>query len=353
MPEKHGLELTTTSTSAKRSKSDLVHVQNNQIYRTLKRTSDLDAPIMHLTGHRGDVLSCRFSNNGNHIASASADKMIFLWKASGDTNNYGLLAGHKSAILQLEWSRDSNRIVSCSTDETVALWDAETGEIIKRCRNHKSIVNSCSISKRGQEMIASCGDDGLIHIWDVRQKNPVKTYQDALPLTAITFSNDGGSVFVGGIDNCIKHWDLRTDAVSYTLTGHEDTVTGLRLSPQGDRLLSNSMDNTVRIWDIKPFFVGNTRLEKIFEGAPHGYEKNLLRPCWSPDSDFIAAGSGDRSVVVWNSRSGKIVYKLPGHKGCVNEVDWSESMIVSCSNDKTLFVGELNPTFISFHYLSF
>ena len=112
------------------------------------------------------------------------------------------------------------------------------------------------------------------------------------------------------------------------------------------------MDNTgkrecwrlikVCIWDIRPFSIGNSRLEKVFEGAPHGFEKNLLRPCWSPDGYFIACGSGDRSVVIWDISSGKMVYKLPGHKCCVNDVDWSGAMIASASNDHTLFVGELD-----------
>ncbi len=79
-----------------------------------------------------------------------------------------------------------------------------------------------------------------------------------------------------------------------------------------------------------------------FEGAPHGFEKNLLRPCWSPDEEFIAAGSADRSVVVWSIPRQRIVYKLPGHKGCVNEVDWAGTVLSSASNDHNIFLGELN-----------
>jgi Prp8 binding protein len=100
------------------------------------------------------------------------------------------------------------------------------------------------------------------------------------------------------------------------------------------------MDNTCKIWDIRPFT--EQRLVKVLHGAPHGFEKNLLRPCWSPEDDFVAVGSGDRSVVVWDVDTGDVVYKLPGHQGCVNEVDWAKNVIVSCSNDRTLFVGELN-----------
>ena len=135
---------------------------------------------------------------------------------------------------------------------------------------------------------------------------------------------------------------MRKDSISFELSDHQDTITGLKLSPNGDSLLSYSMDNTLKSWDVKPFAVQGSRIQKTFTGAPHGYEKNLIRPCWSPDSDFVSVGCGDRSVLIWNFATEKIAYKLPGHKGCVNQVDWADSMIVSASSDRTLFIGELN-----------
>lgn len=155
-------------------------------------------------------------------------------------------------------------------------------------------------------------------------------------------------MFVGGIDNEIKAYDLRKKAVIYSLKGHLDTISGIRLSPDGNQLLTNSMDNTLRTWDVKPFAVNsstNGRMLKIFEGAPHGFEKTLIKPCWSACGDYISSGSADRTVVVWDVATRNILYKLPGHKGCVNEVDWSskESILVSGSSDKTLFLGEIDP----------
>ena len=139
-----------------------------------------------------------------------------------------------------------------------------------------------------------------------------------------------------------KAWDLRKDTISHTMNGHTDSITGLTLSPDGTTLLSYAMDNTLRLWDTKPFATSGSRLLKTFEGAPHGFEKNLIKPCFSPDSDFIATGCGDRSVMIFNVSSGRTVYKLPGHKGCVNQVDWAGNVLASGSNDNTIFMGELN-----------
>jgi Prp8 binding protein len=58
----------------------------------------------------------------------------------------------------------------------------------------------------------------------------------------------------------------RPDQVQFTLTGHQEAVTGMRLSPDGNSLLSNAMDNTMRCWDVKPYASGD-RCLKVFLGA--------------------------------------------------------------------------------------
>ena len=90
-------------------------------------------------------------------------------------------------------------------------------------------------------------------------------------------------------------------------SGHTNTITGLRLSPDGNYVLSNAMDSTVRIWDVRPF--ANQRLERTFVGNQHGFEKNLLKVAWTPDGKHIASGSADRNVYVWNVASGEIEYQ--------------------------------------------
>ncbi|KAF7727798.1 hypothetical protein EC973_007029 [Apophysomyces ossiformis] len=318
---------------------------SNAIVGTVKRTSSLEAPVMQLSGHSGEIFTCEFNSTGEHIASGSFDRTILLWDTYGECKNYGLLKGHSNAVMQLHWSRDSSQIYSCSADKTLAIWDVKTGGRVRRWKGHTGVVNSCAVARRGPETVASASDDGSIRLWDSRDKDAVQIFEDKYQVTSVCFSDAGDMVYSGGLDNEIKVWDLRKKGVAYTLTGHLDTIAGLSLSPDGSYLLSNAMDNTVRIWDVKPFAPAD-RCVKVFDGAPHGFEKNLIKPCWAPDGSQIACGSADRTVVIWEVDSGKVLYKLPGHRGCVNDVDWhpKEPIIMSCSTDKTLFLGEVKPT---------
>ena len=87
-------------------------------------------------------------------------------------------------------------------------------------------------------------------------------------------------------------------------------------------------------------------------GALHGLDKSLIKTCWSPDSSRIASGSGsnDRTVNIWKLyhkskgvMDSEVEYKLPGHLGAVNQVDWhpEEPVVVSCSSDHKVILGEL------------
>ncbi|KAI4129876.1 MAG: hypothetical protein LQ347_003603 [Umbilicaria vellea] len=202
---------------------------------------------------------------------------------------------------------------------TLASWDLETGLRIRRHIGHEEVINCLDVSRRGEELIVSGGDDGYIGIWDPRQKQAVDFIETEFPITAVALAEAGIELYSGGIDNDIRVWDMRKKAVIYSMPGHTDTITSLQVSPDAQALLSNSHDGTVRTWDIRPF-APIDRHVRTFDGAPAGLEKNLIRASWDTKGQRVAAGSGDRSVVVWDARSGKLVYKLPGHKGTVNDV---------------------------------
>lgn len=150
-------------------------------------------------------------------------------------------------------------------------------------------------------------------------------------------------MFTAGLDNVVYCWDTRKQEVLYEMKGHTDSITGLALSPDGNHILTNSMDNTLRTWDVRPFVTGSSRAVSVFEGHQHDFQKQLLRCSWAPDGARITCGSADRFVYVWEVESKTILYKLPGHTGAVQEVAFhpQEPILASCSNDKTIFLGEI------------
>lgn len=329
----------------------VVEERRNQIIAAKPaRTSQLQAPIMCLEGHGAEVLATKFNHKGDTMASGSFDNQIFLWRVYGECDNTAMLSGHKGAVTQIDWMRDDTRLLSSSSDMTVGLWDVELAQRIRKFTGHRSFVNACGAPHRSgdgdEHLVVSGSDDGTARIWDVRQKTVVMSVACPSVVTSVCCGSLEQQMFTGGVDNTVTCWDLRNEGSAlYTLEGHEDTITSVALSPDGGTLLTNSMDNSVRTWSAKPFSAGK-RQQKIFTGAVQGFEKRLLRANWSPDGRRIVAGSSDHQVYVWDVASQRILYRLPGHKGTVTEVDYhpTEPIIASGATDKTIYLGEIVPT---------
>ena len=148
------------------------------------------------------------------------------------------------------------------------------------------------------------------------------SFDSSFQVLSVAFNQQGDQIVSAGIDNDLKVWDTRKNGLSFKMKGHSDCPTGLRLSPDGNYVASNAMDNTVRIWDIRPFVTTQDRCINVFYGHSHNFEKNLLRVAWSPDGQLVSAGSADKFLYIWEVESAKIAYKLPGHTGSINDVDF-------------------------------
>ncbi|WWC90343.1 uncharacterized protein L201_005276 [Kwoniella dendrophila CBS 6074] len=327
--------------------------RKNALIRSVKRTSGLEAPIVSLSGaHGGEITACKFDPSGQTLAACSVDKSISLWKTYPPHDNYGLIPNvHKSAILDIAYSLDSETIYSGGADGTLILTDLRTGQRITKYSAHYGPLNSISVTiSGGRELVLTGGDDGLARVWDfsIDSKDPVAEFDDErdCPITAVEWSKDGNQCFVGGVDNEVKVWDLRSNEIIYTLRGHTDTICSLSLSPSGNYLATYGLDSALIIYDVRPFSSDPMRVYRSLTGAPSGFESTLIKCSWSKhdNGNRIAVGGGDRNVTIWDVDTGKIAYKLPGHKGTVTAVDFHprEPIILTGSKDSNMLLGELD-----------
>jgi WD40 repeat protein len=75
-------------------------------------------------------------------------------------------------------------------------------------------------------------------------------------------------------------------------------------SPDGRLLASASFDKSVKIWDGKTGkFIGTLR----------GHVGAVYQVCWSNDSRMILSGSRDTTLKLWDLKTRKLKVELPGH----------------------------------------
>jgi Prp8 binding protein len=119
-------------------------------------------------------------------------------------------------------------------------------------------------------------------------------------------------------------------------------IASIALSPSTHYLATYSLDSSLIIYDVRPFSSDPMRVYRSLTGAPSGFENTLIRVAWSKHDQGarIAVGGGDRTVTVWEVETGKVLYKLPGHKGTVTGVDMHPRYVGSCHHLDDLEVGE-------------
>ena len=99
-----------------------------------------------------------------------------------------------------------------------------------------------------------------------------------------------------------------------TIEGHSSNVESVCWSPDGIYLASGSLDNTVIIWDAE----SGQRLLTL-----KGHSGSVLSVSWSPDGKYLASGSFENTVIIWDANSGEKLQTLEGHSSFVSSVCWS------------------------------
>lgn len=112
--------------------------------------------------------------------------------------------------------------------------------------------------------------------------------------------------------NCVanlKHQvTLQHIVLSHTLTGHSEKVTSVVISPDCESLVSGCADKTIKIWNLKSGKLIRTLTEDLGK---------ISSVAISPDGHYLAVGSCQHprsNVKVWNLNSDKLLHTLLGHQ---------------------------------------
>src|SRR5262249_30887585 len=114
-----------------------------------------------------------------------------------------------------------------------------------------------------------------------------------------------------------------------TFKRHTGRVNGVAYSADGRRLASGSADRTVKLWNAK------TGQEKL---TLKGHTGRVTSVEFIPDGKRVASGSFDGTVRVWGVQTGQEKLTLNGHTDRVLSVAYSPDgrRIASGSDDNTV-----------------
>ncbi|KAF7587085.1 hypothetical protein BBP40_007724 [Aspergillus hancockii] len=114
-----------------------------------------------------------------------------------------------------------------------------------------------------------------------------------------------------------------------TLDGHSGWVLSVVFSPDGQMVASGSQDRTIKLWDTRTGEEVRTL---------KGHSNTVWSVAFSPNGQIVASGSHDRTIKLWDARTGEEVCTLEGHSNTVWSVAFSPDgqMVASGSGDRTI-----------------
>jgi WD40 repeat protein len=145
--------------------------------------------------------------------------------------------------------------------------------------------------------------DGTVEMVDLASHQRTGSYDSGTGgdlrggMYAVSISPNGRYVAIAGFfSEDIQIFDIVTQRKVRTLSGHTDVVWALSWSHNGQYIASGSADTTVRVWD------GNSGKQLLI------YDKqgdDVRAVSWSPDDSHIVSGGTSGPVYIWASDTGQ------------------------------------------------
>jgi WD40 repeat protein len=277
-----------------------------------------------------------------HLTTTNLSQVNF----AGADLSKSVFAETFGGVISVTFSPDGQQLATSDTSGEIHTWQIATGKQLVICSGHAHWTWALAFSPDGK-FLASASDDYLVKLWEVETGECLKTFRGhTYSVNAIAFSPDGQQIATSSQDATIRIWDINApvnrlqvdtdksslgivDECIHILSAHESRVWSVAFSPNGEILISGSEDKTIKLWNAKT----GECLQTL-----QGHANWIKSIAFSPDGRLFASGSFDQTVKLWDAQTGDCLSTLQAHASTVTAVAFSPDgqKLVSSSYDQTV-----------------
>ena len=403
--------------SASRDGSYLAACRKNNIAVVWNRKTN--KLIKALETHKQDIQSISFSADSRWLVTASADGTALVWDLARDRVPI-VLTGHHKAVEHATFTPDGGAVITASLDGTVRLWATRSGKemfmrdigsplshvllspeldrfaVVLRDQDKTQVwrrqpqlelfaskvdttISNFIYSPNG-EQLAVGGQDGTVHLVDIRKKNTIRltghtgaiddlmfysqsktwlltssrdgtvnrwqppgttpTHQFTVPAfqnRSASFSSDGSRVLTSSDSELPRVWDTATGEAKVTLVGvFNSYLKDMAVTKGGQRIASVDSTDHLRLWKGSDGALLNDAL------TPKAGDILLMEI--SPDNRYLVVGTSAGDLRLWTISNGKHIADLPHDGKIVLHVTFSEDgkLMATAAEDEAVRIWRLD-----------
>ena len=210
--------------------------------------------------------------------------------------------GHNNYIRSLAFSPNGLHLASAADDKTMRVWDVTSGTEIVRHLHTGSVM--CVTYSRSGKRLATTSEHNTIRIFETDRYEMFTQLERTNDfINIVAFSPDESCLVSGACHNDIfsdadadllQVWDIASGRVLHELIGHTDSIACVAYSSDGNYIASGSRDNSVRVWNAIDATCVAHRLHRLtvrcvaFSGADLLYSMYNQVMRWNFKSDHVA-----------------------------------------------------------------
>ncbi len=292
-----------TSTLDDRSLGLLLSLESRRIADTVESRRSLLVALQRvhpaeafLWGHTDAVTRAVFSPDGQTVLSAGWDNRIIQWSVS-TRQPIGQPIASPKGLVSVAFNPDGSRFASTAS-KSIMMWDTKSHQPVGlpfQYTNEDFVHVAFSAS--GNLLAASTdaygGHPARVIVWDVASHQLIG---EPIEGATFVFSPDDALLAIARYHDLVLY-DLRSHrAVRQPLSGHAKNITSIAFSRDGTMVAAGSEDKTIVLWDVK----GHSRL-----GTLAGHSETVTSLLFDPNAVVLLSGSADGTIIRWNLETRK------------------------------------------------
>lgn len=196
---------------------------------------------------------------------------------------------------------------------------------------HAGGIRCSAISSDGTLGLTG-GYDRLVWLWDLKTCKGLHRFLLPEVPSALAFCENDNQMLTTGAGNLVQLWDMASEKLIRSFSGHSDRITVIRVSADGRYLLTGSIDKTARLWDVAK----GTQLQK------YQCQANVHCVDISADGKSAIVASDDRIISIRDTESGREIHRFAGHDGriCCLRFSPDSKRILSGGEDKVAILWD-------------